>query len=392
MTDGARCGAGLSFMTHLFVAHSNITLLFAQAIAASLPAAERKVIWLKLAEGDARARAAYELHLLPQLWQNARFATLLGPKFLPAGKALMRRPVGAVRQLKRNLRALDALLEDEEKQANGELQLWVAHPRLPDVLHAAQWCRARDYPVHFYEEGISIYLDEKSNARAGAPGAGRLSKANVLRRALLRAGGLSHLSRPLEPLLRDMTINYPQISTLFAEPLPTHDLSAHFNADYIARLLQKPELSQRIEEAAAPYPRAPYALFVSSVEVEDNFVDADDYFAAVAACRDLKESAGLPFLIKPHPRNRPDVLARLQRELGAQLVEEKVPVSLEILAARLNCSLVLGVCSSPLIYLPLLHGTKTASIAPRLTRARLGSNGARIRRFAQQFAAITATV
>ena len=379
-------------MTHLFVAHSNITLLFAQAIAANLPAQDRKVIWLKIADGDARARAAYELHLLPEIWTSVRFASLLGPSFLPSGSALMRRPVGALRQLKRNLRELETLLTGEEKRAAGELQLWVAHQRLRDVLHAATWCAERGYPVHFYEEGISIYLDENSIPRESAPGAQRFDKANVLRRTLLQAGGLSHLLRSIEPLLCDMTINYPQISTLFAAPIPTHDLSVSFNADYIGRLLKKPDLAARVAQAAANYPREPYALFVSSVEVEDNFVNADDYFAAVAACRSLPQSAGLPFLIKPHPRNRPEVLARLQRELGAQLVEESVPVSLELLAAHLHCSLVLGVCSSPLIYLPLLYGTATASLAPRLVEARLGTSGARIRRFARQFAGVTATI
>lgn len=378
-------------MTHLFFAHSNITLLFAQAIATSLPVEDRKVVWLEATDSNIHARESYQLHLLPEIWSETRFSDFSGRITLPAGRALARRPLDILRQLKGSVRELEEALSVEEKNANGAMQLWVAH-RSKGYTHTARWCSQRGFPTHFYEEGTATYLDVAPKSGNDSSDAQRFDPVENLRKAMLRASGLGQLLRPIEPLLTDIWLNYPQISTQFSAQLPQCDMSPHFDAQYIARLLQKPQLNTQVMQAAANYPSEPYALFVSSVEVEDNFVHADDYFEAVAACRSLPQIAGLPFVIKPHPRNRPDVLARLKSSLDARIVKEEVSVSLEILASRLNCALVLGVCSSPLIYLPLLYGTATASLAPRLSQARLGHNGGRIRQFAQQFADVTATV
>jgi hypothetical protein len=247
-------------------------------------------------------------------------------------------------------------------------ELWVPHPDDSVCRLLAEQMHRSGKKVHFYEEGLGIYLMHS------APNVSKnwyQKTYSTVRSAIAQLLGVGALYRPLSPNLDDAWLTLPQTPTIFPAELPVLDLKKRFHRKYIETLISSSSMGSVIPQAASHYPTDPFLLLLCSVEVEDHWFTVEEYHAALLAYLRRFQGKVSIIAIKPHPRTQKTVLDSLLekvRALGFQcvMIREEFPVSIELLFPSLNCVAVVGGISSPLVYLPQLYGVPTHSIVPTI--------------------------
>lgn len=358
---------------HLFIAFSNLHLLFAQALAIGRGPAETRDLWLGTQAKGSLLQELYTHMLIAGLWRHVTPLSLHRELTFPNPGRYYRHPVTFTANWFKTLKAVRALRVSENYD-----ELWVPHPDDAFSRVLAAEMRRRGKVVHFYDEGMLIYLRHNVT----------LKPANFVDWAyprfthvLMRAAGAGAAGKSLIENLTDAWIVLPNAPSILPATLPLFDLKDHFNRSYMAEATATSSMKTVLPEALAAYPKDPFLLLLCSVEVEDHWFGLEEYQPIVLErLRAAKQMTSL-VVIKPHPRSQKAVIDALVdgvRKLGMEyrLIQEQFPVPIEYLYPHLPCVGVIGGISSPLVYLRSLYQADTRSLISMMDPARLSERAA----------------
>lgn len=329
--------------------------MFAQAIALSLPTEDRKILWLGTQVAGSALLKLYELVLMKDLWGQVLYIDL-NRKLQPVSFGrMLRSPISNIR----GGRVAVSAIRREIADLGGSIELWVPHQDDWSCRVAAAEVYASAGLVHFFEEGLSIYLDRERRSRVWYRDiVSRWAKA-------IGVGCRGAVRHPMGYYLTDIYQTCIDCDTIFDRNIRRRSLAELCGKSYTDRLLAIPSFGTVVGRLVAKYPTSPFVLFVNSVDVEDNYISLDDYVESVRRGIGAAGFGDEVIMIKPHPRNRKETIQALVAafEGRSQVVDEDVPVPIEVIAPLLNLKAVVGTNTSALVYLKIIHGIETISIS-----------------------------
>lgn len=350
-------------MTDLYIVHSALQLMVAQLVVSQRPTT-RRVLWVSTPDAARRAAPTLAAVLRQDTWDDVRWVPHNHQLGRPDPRTLAAAPFSTLGRLRGHIDDVERCLDDASPH-----QVLVPHAQNWHCLAAARWCARRHRVAHLYEEGLSLYYATDGFTRRRSPSAA--TAAHAVQRLVdgaMRSAGLFSSSDRADRYLSDVYCFFPD------RPQVVHPRGER------VRILPNRNLLEEMGSAEAFAPTRAYlrslrrpgtaCLLVSSIDVEDLFVAAPAYLRGMqrAIGRLLGEHDRI--FVKRHPRNDPARLAQLLAPYSTRVVllDEPVPVPLELCFADLGVGTVAGTLSSPLVYLPLLYDVRPVSVAPYVLR------------------------
>lgn len=350
--------------THIFIAYSNLHLLFAQALARSLPAGDRKILWLSAIKDDSPLYQLYQALIVPGLWADVKYITF--NRSLTAS-VFRRSPVKLASRV-REIREGIATLVKTLPEASQPCVLWIPHQFDLTCKIAAVLTKEAGGEVNFYEEGMSVYFMQK-------PSSERRFKHDF-NAALFRLVAAKHarIEKPLASYLDRLYLSMPSRKYLvaFSGDAVACDLTKDFDRAYLDWLPAHSGMSSHMAAAVARYPRGPFVLILLSVEIEDKIFPVDAVASAIRSTLPAILDGVDHVVIKPHPRTKPATLEMLKAHLPMKvsIVTEEFPIPVEMLVGQLPVKAVFGGICSSLVYLNQLYDLNCYSYLKALAARR----------------------
>lgn len=359
-------------MSNLFAVCGGTSLTIAQCLVSSLLREEENHIWLFSYPRISQLRQSLNALLIPELWSSIWRVNFEDKEAYISVIELFRSPYNYHLTLSKSEVKMIKKLDDIETLSH--IYTSSKRARLPRFLYGESQRRKCRF-IHL-EHGLGAYKPvtairrSKKRFSQGHIGIKRMI-SDTLIATFLHLTNRKELYSPEHNLMK-----YDEAYLMFPDKRPIdefsgaviRDLSAFVTPSQINDLKQRANLSESIDWSQQDGSQKS-ALFLSQCLAEDTFLKMEHQVDLTRRILEHLVRQYQRVFYKPHPRDsQAKTTAILSYLPTVELFPEKVSLPIELTIPEGQIEACYGICSSALVYLPILSGIQTYSLFPWMVR------------------------